>query len=278
MDLSVVILNYNSKEFLLPCIKGIHEHTTDLDFEIIIVDNRSTDGSAAYVEQTLKPRFPEIRFLEADHNGGYAFGNNIGIAAARGRYVLIMNPDIVIWENSLKRMVDFMDAHPKVGIAGPRLLSPDGTLQYFCYQFPSPQVLAYRRTPLARASFARRSVREYLMMDWDHRDNRPVDWVQGSCMIARSDAIKKVGPMDERFFLFLEDTDWCRRFWNHGYEVWYLADVEIIHYHSRASDAGQFYKSLFNRMAWIHVASAYKYFRKWGAGRTRFARHQTGEV
>jgi len=264
MDLSIVILNYNAKDFLLPCIKGIYSHTADLDYEIIIVDNHSTDDSALYVEQNIIPRFQEVRLIRAEHNNGYAAGNNIGITHARGKYVVIMNPDIVIWENSLKRMVDFMEKHPRVGIAGPRLLSPDGSLQYFCYQFPTPQVLFYRRTPLLKSPFGKKSVREYLMMDWDHRNNRPVDWVQGSCMIARTEAINAVGPMDERYFLFLEDTDWCRRFWDHGFEVWYLADVEIIHYHSRASDAGRFYKSLFNRMAWIHVMSAIKYFKKWG--------------
>ena len=265
MDLSIVILNYNAKDYLLPCIKGIVEHTADLDYEIIVVDNASTDGSVSYIEQKLLPRFKELKLVKSPENGGYAAGNNIGIKAASGRYVVIMNPDIAIWENSLKQMVDFMTAHPQVGMAGPRLLSPDGSLQYFCYRWPTPQVLLFRRLPsLSRFGFARSAINDYLMTDWDHRDTRPVDWVQGSCIIVSREAIARAGLMDERYFLYSEDTDWCRRFWQAGWEVWYLADIEIIHYHQRASAEDKFYKSFFNKMSWVHLASSIKYFRKWG--------------
>jgi len=263
-DLSIIILNYNTKDFLLPCIAGIVEYTQNLDYEIIVVDNASTDNSADYVQKKILPRFERVQLIVTKENGGFSAGNNQGIKKAKGKYLLIMNSDIVIWENSFKRMVEFMEQHPKIGIAGPRLLSPDSTLQYFCYQFPTPQVLLYRRTPLSRFQFARRAIHAYLMTSWDHKDNRPVDWVQGSCMIVRASAVEKVGLMDERYFLFLEDTDWCRRFWDAGYEVWYLSEVEIIHYHSRASAATRFYQTIFNKMAWIHLASAVKYFKKWG--------------
>jgi len=248
----------------LPCIKGMVQYTSDLDYEIIIVDNASTDGSAAYVKEYLLPRFPQVKLLESQKNKGFSAGNNLGITRSSGKYVLVMNSDIVILDNSLKAMVAYMDNHPKVGIAGPRLLSPDGSLQYFVYEFPTPHVLFYRRTPLARFGFAQKAIQKYLMMDWDHTDNRPVDWVQGSCMIARRTAIKEVGLMDEQYFLFLEDTDWCRRFWKKNWEVRYLSDIEIIHYHGRASVASHFYLSLFNKMSWIHLASAIKYFKKWG--------------
>lgn len=264
MDLSVIILNYNSKDFLLPCLKGITEYTQDLDYEIIIVDNASNDGSVDYIEQKLLPRFARLRLVRAASNRGYAAGNNLGIRAASGRYLLIMNPDIIIWDNALRRLVDFMEAHPQVGLAGPRLLSPDGSLQYFCYRWPTPAVLLYRRTPLGRFSFARRAINHYLMMEWNHNDNRPVDWLQGSCLLVRQSAMAKVGLMDERYFLYSEDTDWCRRFWQAGAEVWYLAEVEIIHYHRRASSSERWYSALFNRLAWVHLASAWKYFRKWG--------------
>lgn len=267
MDLSIIILNYNSKDFLLPGLKGIVEHTQNLDYEIIIADNASTDGSVAYIEQKLLPRFERLRLITAETNRGYAAGNNLGIRAARGRYLLIMNPDIIVWDNGLSRLVNFMETHPPVGLAGPRLLSPDGSLQYFCYRWPTPQVLLYRRTPLARLGFARRAINKYLMMDWDHGDNRPVDWIQGSCMMVRKSAIDRVGLMDERYFLYSEDTDWCRRFWQAGCEVWYLAEVEMIHYHRRASSSDRWYSALFNRLAWVHLASAWKYFRKWGMGK-----------
>lgn len=264
MDLSIIILNYNAKDFLLPCIKGIVEHTANLDYEIIVVDNASTDGSADYIEHKLLPRFTELKLIKSEKNNGYASGNNIGIKVAHGRHVIIMNPDIVIWKNSLKQMVEFMDDHPKVGMAGPKLLSPDGSLQYFVYRFPTPLVLLYRRTSLSRFKFAQRAIDNYLMTDWDHKDTRPVEWVQGSCIIVRKEAIDKVGLMDERYFLYSEDTDWCRRFWQAGLEIWYLANIELIHYHERASADDSFYKSLFNKMSWVHLLSSVKYFNKWG--------------
>lgn len=279
MDLSVIILNYNTKDFLLPCVKGIVEHTPaspplakggikgGLDYEIIIVDNGSTDDSARYIQQKLIPLWPRVKLIAAPANRGYAAGNNLGLREAKGKYVIIMNPDIVIWDDSLNRMVQFMEEHLSAGLASPRLLSPDGSLQYFCYRFPNPQVLLYRRTPLGNWAFARRQIARYLMADWNHGDNRPVDWVQGSCMIVRRKAIDQAGLMDERFFLYLEDTDWCRRFWQAGWEVWYVADIEIVHYHSRASANEKFYQTVFNKMSWIHLASTWKYFRKWGMGK-----------
>jgi len=268
MDLSIIIVNYNTKDFLLPCVKGIIENTPapdkgGIEYEIIIVDNASTDGSAEYIKQKLMPRFDQVRLIEAGANIGFSAGNNLGIKSSKGKYALIINSDILIWDNALARMVSFMDSHPKAGIAGPRLLHPDFSLQYFCYQFPDPLVLLYRRTPLARLKFAKRAISKYLMQDWDHKDNRVVDWVQGSCMIVRKSAIDQVGLMDEQYFMFMEDTDFCRRFWQKGWEVWYIADVEIVHYHARSS-ADKFHKTIFNKLSWIHVFSAIKYFKKWG--------------
>jgi GT2 family glycosyltransferase len=264
MDLSIIILNYNTNDFLLPCIKGIIEHTVDLDYEIIIVDNNSTDGTVSYIEQRIIPKYDSVKLIKNKSNKGFAHGNNLGMKHANGDYYLIMNSDILIWDNALKKLVEFMNNNPKAGIAGPRLLSPDGSLQYFAYEFPSPLVLLYRRTPLARFDFAKKAISKYLMTNWDHLQNKTVDWVQGSCMIVRKSATQKIGLMDEQFFMFLEDTDWCRRIWKAGYQVWYVAEIEIIHYHGRASSVGKFYMALFNKMSWVHLNSAIKYFRKWG--------------
>lgn len=264
MDLSIIILNYNSKDYLLPCLKAISENAADLQYEIIVVDNRSTDESVEYISAKILPRFPQARLIAAPQNRGYAAGNNLGIREAKGKYILVLNPDIVIWDDALARILRFMEKNQQVGLAGPRLVAADGGLQYLCYRFPTPQVLLYRRTPLARFKRARKKIAEYLMTDWDHKDSRPVDWLQGSFLVARREALAQVGLMDERYFLFLEDTDWCRRFWRSGWQVWYFAGAEVVHYHKRASDKGKFYKSLFNKMAWIHLLSAYRYFRKWG--------------
>jgi len=262
MDVSIIILNYNTKDFLLPCVSGIAENTKNLDYEIIIVDNASEDGSAKYVKEKIMPSFKNVKLIETGGNFGFAKGNNIGIKSSKGKYVLIINSDILIMDNAIRKMFEFMESNKKAGIAGPRLTHPDGSLQYFCYNFPTKKVLIYRRTPLARFKFAQKEIKKYLMADWDHKENRKVDWVQGSCMIVRKSAIEEAGLMDERFFMFMEDTDWCRSFWNLGWEVWYIAEVEIVHYHARSS-AGKIYKTLFNKLSWIHLSSANKYFKKW---------------
>ncbi|MDZ4229788.1 MAG: glycosyltransferase family 2 protein [Candidatus Veblenbacteria bacterium] len=264
MKLSIVILNYKSAGLTRQCVKGIYAVAPKLEFEVIAVDNNSGDGCCQWLGQT----YPNIRCITLGQNRGFAAGNNAGLREARGEYLLILNPDITVLPGQLEALVAFMDTHPKCGLAGPRLVNPDGSLQYSTYQFPKFWLPLFRRTMLGSIPAMEPRLREYQMLSWDHKQSRTVDWMLGACLIARKKAVEQVGLMDERYFLYVEDTDWCRRFWAQGWEVWYAAEIELVHFHERLSAQRPFLTALFNKITWVHIASWIKYFSKWRKGLT----------
>lgn len=241
------------------CIKTIFESEFNQPYEIIVVDNDSGDG----IEQMLRERFSAVRFIQTGANLGMGAGNNAGIRAARGKYILILNPDIFVFKDSLQKLYDFFREHEEVGLVAPRLLNPDKTLQYTCYRWHKFFTPVLRRTFLGRLSFAKKELDRFLMRDWDHATTREVDWIQGSCFLIPKKVFDKAGLFDDRFFMYFEDTDLCRRIKNAGYKNVYLAEAEVIHLHRRQSaDAGGV-KALFNRLTRIHIASWLKYMWKW---------------
>ncbi len=259
MDLSIIILNYKSRELVKQCVKTIGLLAPKVSYEIIVVDNASDDGVGAM----LAERFPDVRFLQSPTNTGFAAGNNLGIRAAKGRYVVIMNPDITVLPGALEEMVSYMDTHPDVGVMGPKLIHPDGSLDPSCYRFPTRMIPVYRRTPLGKFSSGRRAIAEYLMEDYDHETTSDVDWLLGAALIVRREAFEKVGLLDEQYFLYFEDTDWCRRFSEAGYRVVYHPKAKMVHYHERLSAQGPWFLSVLKPSTRIHIASCFKYFSKW---------------
>ncbi|OGY42689.1 MAG: hypothetical protein A2Y67_02750 [Candidatus Buchananbacteria bacterium RBG_13_39_9] len=261
MDLSIIILNYKTRGLTKYCIKNIKENTANLAYEIIVVDNGSNDGC----EAMIKENFSDIKFIQTGKNLGFAAGNNIGIKEAQGKYIILLNPDITILENSIEKMVKFMEEHPEVGLAGPRLNNPDGSYQISCRTFQTLKLVLFRRTPLGKLAKAKEQLKQHLMLDFDHQTNREVDWVMGACMIVRKSALEKVGLLDERFFFYVEDMDWCRRFWENGFKVYYIAEAKMIHLYERASAAEHwnFWNFNFNRMTRLHLVSWFKYFTKY---------------
>ena len=282
MDISVIILNYKQKGLVKQCIKGLVTAQPDLDYEIIVVDNNSGDGSLEMVadlyreeiqqaqvqaQQSLpiaKPlKIPEIRTIQSGHNGGFGFGHNIGIKDARGKYILTINPDVAIVAGALEKMLAFMEARPDVGIIGPRLINPDGSVQYSCRRFPNFLTPVFRRTFFGNLPSAKNSVSDYLMKDFDHKTNMEVDWLFGACLLISKKALDEVGMFDERFFLYFEDLDLCRRFWEKGFKVMYFADVEMVHYHHRLSAERRGLLGIFSQGGRIHISSGIKYFAKY---------------
>lgn len=259
MDLSIIILNYKTRGLVAQCVKTIGLFASRRTFEIIVVDNASSDGTGAL----LAEKYPHVKFIQAPANLGFAAGNNLGIREAKGRYVMLMNPDITVRPGSIDALLDFMGANPDVGIAGPKLIKPDGTLDPSCYRFPTHMVPAYRRTPLGRLPFGREAIARYLMDDYDREDTADVDWLLGAVLVVRREALEAVGPLDERFFLYFEDTDWCRRFWASGWRVVYFAGAKMVHYHERLSAQVAWFIGPFRRSTRVHIASWIKYFAKW---------------
>lgn len=258
MKLSVVILNYKTAGLTKQCLAGLYKVKLPFDFEVIVVDNASDDSCLKIV----KENFSDVICVQAERNDGYAAGNNFGLRLAQGEFILILNPDIIVIPGQIEKLVGFMELNPKVGLAGPRLLNPDGTLQLSAYRFPKVFTPLLRRTFLGKLSKAAWHLGQYQMTDWDHAENRAVDWLLGACLITRREGLKTVGYLDERYKLYVEDTDWAKSFWFKGYEVWYVAEAEFIHFHERLSAQG-FLSGVFTKVAWRHVASWMKYFWKW---------------
>jgi GT2 family glycosyltransferase len=258
MTLSIVILNYKSEGLVRYCLSNILKSDLQISYEIVVVDNASPNSGV----RNLKNEFSNVKFIELKENRGFSAGNNAGIKVAKGKYIVIINPDIVVSPGSLEKLVDFMDNNPKVGCAGPKLMNPDGTVQNSCLRFPIGIMPFYRRSPLGKTKKGQRYLRNYLMHDFDHNSNIPVDWLFGACIVVRKSAIDEVGLMDEGYFLYIGDTDWCRVFWEKGYKVYYVADSEMIHYHHRESATNPGITGIFNYVTRIHIKDFIHYTRK----------------
>lgn len=220
-------------------------------------------ANCADSQHVVKNMFPEVKLIVADKNRGYGSGINLGAKQVRGKYLLVCNPDITFLEGSIKAMRDYLAKNKKVAVLAPKLIYPDGMVQENCRRFYKISDIIYRRSPLGRLPWARRQLASFLLKDYDRKKPMAVDWVTFACFMVKGDLFKKIGGMDERYFLFFEDTDLCRTVWSRGWEVHYLPDAEVIHNHRRLTD-GHSLKLLFRRVTWIHISSAIRYFRKWG--------------
>lgn len=234
MDLSVVIVNWNVKSLLRDCLRSLGEAAQALQptGEIIVVDSASTDGSP----QMVRDEFPQVRLIASHENLGYARGNNVGAAAARGRYIFLLNPDTVVKPGGLSAMIDYMAARPQVGALGPQLLWPDGTVQSSRRRFPSLGSLFWESTLLGQWWPRNRHIQRYHMVDCPSDQPQGVDWVVGAALLIRAETWRQVGPIDESFFMYFEETDWCRRCVQAGWEIHYLPAAQIIHYEGKSSE------------------------------------------
>lgn len=269
-DLSIILINYKTPSLLKQCIKSIQKNSPKLDYEIIVVDNNSNDGTVEMIEESFmynykNEKINNIELILNNQNLGFPKAVNQAVKKSRGRYILLLNPDITILENSLEQMIDYMEKNTQIAVIGPKLINPNGTIQESCFsRFTTLQIVLYRRTWLGKSKRGQKTLSNFTMKSWDHSCSREVAWILGSCMLVRKAAIENVGIMDERFFMYLEDVDWCRRFWKAGYKVLYYPDVKMVHYYARASasESGLF-KAIFNKQTRIHINSAIKFFIKY---------------
>ena len=259
MDISIVIVSYQSKGPVLNCLKSIKEAAwSGLSYELIVIDNNSQD----HLGDILAWQYPEVRFFQAGANLGMGAANNLGIAAARGKYVAVLNPDTLVFSDTFRLLFDYLEAKPQVGMVGPKQFNPDRSVQTSCYRWHSLLTPLYRRTFLG-SCFGQKDLRRFLMADFDKNTVRDVDWLLGSFLFIRAAALKAVGNFDPRFFLYFEDTDLCRRFRQAGWRVVYQPAAQIIHNHSRESARTPWYKFITSRTTRAHVVSWLKYLLKW---------------
>jgi GT2 family glycosyltransferase len=232
MDVSIIIVNWNTKDLLQNCLQSTIEQAGDVDYEIIVVDNASSDGSAEMVKQ----KFPHVKPIENAENRGFAAANNQGMAIAQGRYVLLLNSDTVILDNAIAKTVAFADNHPEAAVVGCRVLNPNRTLQPTCFTFPSVLNMFLWATYLSKLLPKSKLFGRERMTWWHRNDEREVDVVTGCFMLVRQEAIKQVGMMDERFFVYGEETDWCYRFKQAGWRILFTPNAHIIHLGGASSE------------------------------------------
>lgn len=227
MELSTVLVNYRSRDDLLECLAALSADTMGMACETVIVDNSPGDGA----REAVAARFPDVRGIANAENVGFARAVNQGIAASTGAFVLLMNPDCVIAKGSVPALLAHLRVHSRTAIAGPRIVDSDGTLQLSARSFPTHLTFLFNRYSLLTRLFPNNPwSRRYLLTDWDHKSTRDVDWLSGACMLVRREAIAEVGGMDERFFMFNEDVDWCRRMKLAGWNVTYVPEAQVTHH------------------------------------------------
>jgi GT2 family glycosyltransferase len=226
MDLSSVIVTYQSRDVLLQCLTALAAAGGGVTSETVVVDNDPRDG----VADALRQHFPEVRLIANRENVGFARAVNQGIAATSGAFVLILNPDCLLRPGAIAALIEYLKSHPRAGVVGPKLVNPDGSLEYSARAFPDHFTFLFNRYSLLTRLFPNnRFSRRYLMTDWDHRLARDVDWLSGACLLARRTAIEQVGVLDEAFFMFNEDVDWCRRMKLGGWTVSYVPEATGEH-------------------------------------------------
>lgn len=222
MDLSIVIVNWNTSDLLRDCLASVQKGVSALAVEILVVDNASADGSADMV----RDEFPGVQLIENARNLGFAAGNNVALKRARGRYVMLLNTDTLVHGAVLPEAVAWLDAHPEVGVIGPRVLNSDGSVQPSCSAFPSLRHLTMQALGLTR--IARWD--SYRMTGWDRSSERAVEVISGAAMFVRRAAMDQVGLLDEAFFFYGEETDWCHRFGRAGWKLVFVPIPEVTHF------------------------------------------------
>ena len=239
-DVSVVVVSWNARRHLIECLKSIEDTTSGLSLEIIVVDNASSDGSDGAVAE----HFPHVKLIRNRDNLGFAAANNVAIRESTGRYICLINSDVIVLPGCIGNLVDHMNHYPHIGIAGPRVLNPDGTLQPTARPFPTLRTYLSSALALPRLSRQSASGRHLHTTDSTHDKPTKSDWLTGCFWIVRREALEKVGLLDEAFFMYAEDLDWCRRFWQASWDVALFATAEAIHFGGASSD---------NKPVWAYV-------------------------
>lgn len=268
-DLSIVFVNYFYKEDIPRALRSVFKDLEGCPYQVqvTVVDNSSNQDA---IGKVLHEEFPQVNYINAGENLGFGKGTVRGFQAAPARYYFALNRDTIIPEGTkvIERMIAFMDEHPKIGCIGPKLTYLDGTIQQSCFRFDPGSILV---KPLKHLNWDKKYrlveklTRRLSMDDFDHNETQPVDWVLGAALLVRQEVVNIVGWFDDRYFMYLEDCDWCRSMWEAGWPVYYVHDIVIKHRYARdsAKIPGVLNALLKNRLARIHLRSWAQYIWKW---------------
>lgn len=230
-DLTIVVVSWNVRELLRACLVSIDRGRGALSLQVIVVDNASTDGSA----EMVAGEFPWVELIASAENVGFPAGNNLGLARARGRHVLLLNPDTEVIGDALPTLVAYLDAHPDVGVVGPQLRNADGSVQSSRRRFPTLATAFFESTWLEGLA-PRGLLDRYYVRDQADDATSAVDWVVGAALMVRGEVVQQVGPLDEGYFMYSEELDWCRRICDAGWRVVYLPAAQIVHHYGKSSE------------------------------------------
>lgn len=250
-DLSIIIVDMNNGNVLRACLDSIFHETKAISLEVIVVDNGSTDGSGDLIRQ----EFPLVKVVRNETNLGFAAANNRGLVYAGGAFVLLLNPDTEVLDRALEKAVAFMRSKPNAGIAGCTLHYPDGAIQHSVRSFPTLIDVFFESTFLYLLLRRSRMVGRYYMTFFDYNESRLVDWLSGAFFMIRREVVDAVGILDERFWMYTEEVDYCYRAKVAGFETWFYCDAHIIHHWGGPNVTSK------RLMLWVH-RSQVLFFRK----------------
>lgn len=254
LDFSIVLVSYNVRDLLKRCLNSIFDFQKEFNFEVVVIDNHSTDESP----KMLKEDFPHVNLIENHRNKGFSAACNQGINRSRGRYVFLLNPDTEFTSGGISGMIRFMDSHPDIGICGPKMVDPEGNLQFSARSFPSYQTAISSSQSILNHLFPNNPLsRKYLLKDLNRNQSKEVDWVSGSAFLTRREVVEKNGFLDERFFMYVEDVDFCYRAKQAGFSVHYFPHSVIIHHVGKSTRRRK------NRMLVEHHRSMYLFYIKY---------------
>lgn len=256
MTFSIIIVTWNSGEFIRNCLDSILVSSANSSLEIIAVDNNSSDETAKIVEEL----YPQVKLIQNKKNLGYAKANNQGIEEAKGEYILLLNPDTQVLEDALSLMYEFMEENPDVGALGPRLLNPDKSVQASCREFPAFSTLIWEFLGLGRLFPRSRVFGRWRMGYFDFDKQREVDQPMGSCLLLRRATLEDVGILDENFAMFFNDVDLCFRIKKGGWRIYFYPEAKVIHHKGASTRKAKV------RMIWLSHLAFYKFFKKHKAG------------
>ena len=235
MNVSIIIVNWNTCKLLKDCLRSVYEQTLGIDYEVIVVDNASADGSA----EMVAAEFPQVRLIRNAENRGFAAANNQGIAIAKGRYVLLLNSDTTVLDDSIAKTIEFADNCPDAAVVGCQVWENKDTIQKTCFKFHSPFNVFCVASGVARIFPKSKLLGGDKMLWWDRQSQCDVDVVSGMFMLVRSEAISQVGLMDESYFIYCEESDWCYRFRKAGWRNVFWPGAKIIHHDGGSKSSGQ---------------------------------------
>ncbi len=264
MDLSVIIVSWNVRDLLRQCLRSISSEQSAVNSqqspvhrlrltEILVVDNASADGTV----EMLHAEFPDVRVIPNSNNAGFTRGNNQALAVAQGRYLFLLNPDTELRLGALQALIDYADAHPRAGIIGPRLFYGDGAPQSSRRRLPTLATAFLESTKLQQWFPRNRALTRYYMLDTPDDATQEVDWVNGAAMFVRREVYDQIGGLDEAFFMYSEELDWCYRAKRAGWQIVYLPTAQVTHYEGKSSE-----QVVASRDVYFH-SSKIRFFRKY---------------